>query len=43
MASKGKSIDERIQDQLDQLENPYLSEADIEKVKRKIKVLESMK
>lgn len=40
---ENKSIDERIQEQLDRLENPYLTRADIESVEKKIKLLESMK
>lgn len=41
--SESKSIDERIDEQLDRLESPHLSEAEIEAVEKRIAFLKSMK
>jgi hypothetical protein len=38
-----QDIDRRIEAQLDKLDNQYITQADIEKVEKKVKILKAMK
>lgn len=42
MKDTGKTIEERISLLLDKLENPYLTDADIDRIQKKIELLKSM-